>query len=539
MLTKDSLFTDLPTKQGVAKLRRDATIWIDEAFSVIRSSKWEPALRLGNVDVLEALRAPLLHCVLRLVREDVCNAESSSFSKILAKLRALAYDSRLLVQEVKARRKSAPASPVTVLFWPQLSMHSKEHIPVAKCLSQAGVLTGFVLNQAIEFESVRRQDTNAVYAGRAWPERLRKARQEGRDAANRMPESPGLPLPPFLRDLPEEVLVRELRSTIVQMLPLVHRTVAATKAAIREIKPRVLVVGNDLTLEGRTQCMVAAELQISTACFMHGIVSGEPLQGRHLAHTILVYSERNRQELIDLGEKPARIQVCGAPSLTNRKRQTGSVNSEVKQYLNLVDGQPWILLATSGPGHSVSVVHHRRLIAAMMRLSARMPSVKFITKLHPKDRIEYYRQVRHAVPDSRLMIAPPKSALASLPFDDWLQGCSAIVTGGSAAAIDAMLYDVPVVSVDLAEELLGISFIEYGATLHARSEEGLSLAVNAVLTGSERAAEVHARAREFVQGSFHELDGNPCEVAADILRRLIDASSTADHRLDQKSGLIS
>jgi UDP-N-acetylglucosamine 2-epimerase len=517
-----------PVQQQVVKLRRQVADWIDETFAVMRDSQWQSALQIDDVDLLEAVRAPLLQRILKLAREDVRHDDTRGLPDVLSRLKGAAYNLKVFIKDAKARSKSARVNPVDVLFWPQLRSHTKEQEPVAKCLRAMGISAGFLLNQADEFECVRRLEADAVYVGRVWSKVLRKARREGESAAHQLSVSPGRALPQFVRNISEDYIISEIHSTIVQLLPIVYQTVAAAEAAIDQFKPKVLVVGNDLTLEGRTQCMVAAKHRLATACIMHGIVSGEPFQAKHVANAVIVYSKRMRQELIGLGEKPERIRVCGSPSLTKRKHQTGVAHPAIKRFLGLEEEKPWVLLATSGPGHSVSTAHHKRLIAAVMRLSVQMPNVKFVAKLHPKDRLDYYHEAQRSLPESKLMIVPPKSSLGRLEFDEWLQGCTAIITGGSAAAIDAMLKNVPVISIDLADELLGIAFIEYGATVHVRSEEDLSLAMTSVLSFSERSAVALARAKEFVLESFQELDGNPSMVAAHTLLELMGPALTTE-----------
>jgi hypothetical protein len=502
-------------------LQFEAVAWIDAASDVLRSSSWAKALRIGEVDVLDAIRTPLLYSVLKLARNGTIGPHDvSSTARAWQAVRKIAYRTKLSWNDHKARRNSPLPQPASVLFWPQLVTHFVHHLPVAASLRSLGFSTGFLLNRPQEFETVRRTEPNTAFAAWAWPEQIATAKHNARLSVTDLRQHPKVELPRFLIDVSQDHLLAELRTTLAAALPVVHEMAAITHAALRQLCPEVLVVGNDITLEGRTQCIVAALHGVPTVCPMHGIVSGEPLQGSHVADAVLVYGEWSRRDLISLGEDPERIHVCGAAHSVDRKRQTGKVYPQIKRLLGLAEGQPWVLLATSGPGHSVSVAHHVQVIEAVMRLSAAMPEVRFVAKLHPKDRRKYYDDAQRRVPQSKLVVFTNKSTRAPREFDEWLQGCNAIITGGSAAGLDALLVDVPVLSIDLAGELNAIDFINAGASLHARSESELRVAIERVLQGPSAIADVRMRAEAFLKEAFHELNGNPARLAAQTILSL-------------------
>jgi UDP-N-acetylglucosamine 2-epimerase len=234
----------------------------------------------------------------------------------------------------------------------------------------------------------------------------------------------------------------------------------------------------------------------------------------------LVYGERSRQSLIELGEDPHRIAVSGAAYLAGRPRQTYQTDPRIADFLGLKPGQPWILLATSGPGHSVSLEHHRLVVRRVAELSAVMPDARFVAKLHPKDQVAFYTAAEQAAPGSRLLVVTGKEPRLPRDIFAWLQGCTAMLTGASAAALEALLMDVPVVTMDFMNELEGIDFIDAGATLHCRTAQDLQKAVQTVVckpAGPDRLGEP---ARKFLRESFENLDGDPARAAAEIIRDL-------------------
>ena len=58
-----------------------------------------------------------------------------------------------------------------------------------------------------------------------------------------------------------------------------------------------------------------------------------------------------------------------------------------------------------------------------------------------------------------------------------------MLTGASTVAVEAMLMDVPVVTMDFRDEIHEVDFIDAGATMHVRTGEALVEAVAEILAG--------------------------------------------------------
>jgi len=254
---------------------------------------------------------------------------------------------------------------------------------------------------------------------------------------------------------------------------------------------------------------------------MHGSVTGEPLHGDHIADKFLVYGENNRRNLVGLGNDSSQIEVCGAPYLDRRPIQAGKLHVSLKQRLCFREDKPMVLVATSGPGHCTSERHFQSLVEAVMRLSAKMSEVNFVAKLHRKDRVEFYEVPHKNVPDSRLhVIADGRSGFPRDIFD-WLQGCSLLLTTVSTVGIEAMLMDVPVISMDFAGEFKKVDFVEANTTIHVQSEQELEEAARMALERPETLLGVKRRAEEFLKDSFGALDGNSALRCAIAISHLI------------------
>jgi UDP-N-acetylglucosamine 2-epimerase len=372
------------------------------------------------------------------------------------------------------------------------------------------------------FDQVRGLNANAVFTAGAWPRVISQARREGARRARHLAAFGDWNLPEF--PSPSAPLVEAaVRREILRQLPVVAEAVANARTAFARFRPKLLVVGNDITLEGRAGCRVAARHEVPTATFMHGSITGDILQTMHCVDRLLVHGEKNRQELMQQGVDPKRIEVCGAPNLDDRPSQTGRIHELLQARLGIRNGDPWILVATSGPGHRISNRHHQLVIDHLRRLSAALPGVSVVVKLHRKDRIAYYREAIQGPDDSRLLVVADGTPGFPRDILHWLQGCPVVLTGASTVGVEAMLMDVPVITMDFCDEIHDVDFIEAGATVHVRTAESLENAVREILAARRPREDVESRVQAYLNAAFFALEGCTSSRGAKALRAMIRA----------------
>jgi hypothetical protein len=496
--------------------------WMREVRSVLMASPAGELLDFEGIDAFDVLLSPIYLRVLNALRRGPVQPPLKTRSA-LEGARSLGYRLKIRLLERIAAWQSASPKRADVVLWTRDITHTVTLHPVSRALETQGMSWCMLACQPRIFKELRRMRSTPVYALGAWPRIVHAARREGARRAKELTALSGCKLP----DIPgfeSAGLESTVRETLVQFLPAVSEAIAIAHAVLDQTDPRVLVVGNDVTLEGRAGCRVAQGRGLPTAVFMHGSVSGSALQSQHCADRLLVFGKIQRLELLHQGIADERIVVCGAPSLDDRKRQSGRTHALLQSRFGLRDGEPWILVATSGPGHSTSLSHHRRIIDELVALSKALPSVPIVIKLHRKDRLEYYRECVAGCTDSRLHVVAQDAYGFPRDIFDWLQGCSMVLTGASTVAMEAMLTDVPVITMDFCNEIPEIDFIQAGATVHVRTAGDLEQAVRKILSVPGVPRDVLAHMQDYLRGSFFALDGCSAQRGAELLRELCQRS---------------
>lgn len=510
---------------ALAERERVLLEWLSRARAALGADGRLP-LAYDELDVMDVVRGELLTALQHSARRTNHRAPGR-WQRWLGEARLAGYRLRQRLRNHRAAGHSALPAKATVLFWPRHFNHVDAQLPVQQALSQMGITTAVLACQPAVLELLIQRGEAAVFSRAAWPQPIREARRRASRMAADWRRAAPPELPPLHGDWTARDAWRVLQATFTALVPAACEAIATARAALAACRPQVLVVGYDWTLEGRAGCLVARSLGIPTVCLAHGMIFDSPTLAHRLADYQLVYGEASRRLLIARGLSPSRVVVCGAPYLDRRPRQSGVIDPALARRCTLAAGRPWVLVATSGPGHSVSTAHHQATVRAVAKLSAAAPELTVVVKLHPKDRPEFYRQAERDVPQVRWHVLRHGTQGLPATIFGWLQGCSLLVTGASTAAVEAMLLDVPVLTIDLADELSAVDFIARGATHCVRRGDELTTAVREMLARGPANDALRGRAEEYLRDAYLALDGQSARRAAEAIAALMTRATTA------------
>jgi hypothetical protein len=155
-----------------------------------------------------------------------------------------------------------------------------------------------------------------------------------------------------------------------------------------------------------------------------------------------------------------------------------------------------------------------------MALSVRLPGVAFVARLHRGDSQAHYERLAAEVPGNRLVVVRHDAPGFPVDILEWLQGCSVLLTGASAVATEAMLLDVPVVTMDFTGDYRGIDFIQVDATTHITDEVALLDSVGRLVSSEPARLAARARAQGFLDDYFFRRDRQSAQRCATAIRAL-------------------
>lgn len=273
---------------------------------------------------------------------------------------------------------------------------------------------------------------------------------------------------------------------------------------IDKIRPKKIVVGYDITKEGRVISNIAKSRNILTFCIQHGSISGEPLDSIHIVDNYILYGKRAKNYLLKIGNNIKSLKVFGAPYLENILIDKKEESSYAK-ILDLNPKKKVVLIAFSGIGHCTSSHHFYLIHDSLVKLAKSNTDINFIIKLHRKDSEKnYYKIFNENAFSIPIINAHYKNQYVDI--FDLIKISSLIITGSSTVAYESILFNKPVLTIDLKNEFKNVDFIDENCTFHVDKSSKLSETFK-IAIGEDKShvkSRIKRNASKFISEYFHK-----------------------------------
>jgi len=290
--------------------------------------------------------------------------------------------------------------------------------------------------------------------------------------------------------------------------------------------PCCVVPGYDITPEGRLLSILSRSHNIPSYCVMHGSITGEPLDTIHIVDHFCLFGEAAKLDLIAKGVSSAQLIVTGAPYLDKFENKQNGIHPLLKQNLSLTESKPYFFIATSGPGHSTSHAHFQLILENIFKVAARYPESQWVIKMHRKDRIENYKEVLSRYKNHHIHIVEHNAPGFPKSIFEWLQGATALLTGTSTVALEAMSMGIPVVTMDFMDEYKMVDFIDLGTTVHVTDLEKCSKVIGQLTEAPHFFKSINERAKVYASQYFYKSEISASE---NIVNHITSNKKPFDH----------
>ena len=248
-------------------------------------------------------------------------------------------------------------------------------------------------------------------------------------------------------------------------LPKISYLYKAFNRILNQSNYKYILIGNCSTSEGKLLETIALQKNIRTGSIQHGSMNrSNPIHGLSMVDDFYVYGEQPKQELIILGKKQKEIIVSGWPIQEEFKKTLEKIKNK-NSNIEKAD----VLICLSGQGHSVSIQHHLDIIDMIAKLQKNL-DLKLILKLHPKDNIEYYQKLNKS---KTVIYNDDELIKIGSSLIELFTKVNVTITAASTAALESLLTETPVITIDLLKAFNNIDFINDGLTYHTTNYDEL------------------------------------------------------------------
>ena len=232
-------------------------------------------------------------------------------------------------------------------------------------------------------------------------------------------------------------------------------------------------VANDLTSEGRLFTLICKKNNISTFSIQHGNIYNDWISRFHIVDTFFTHGKLAQTILKKYNHTKLNVIVSGSPFVNNlitNKDILKLKSDELKKTHFLPD--KYVLIALSGHGYLTSKVNYFNCLDSIDKLISTKPSIFFVIKLHKKENINDYDFISSK---SNVKIIYEKSSSFNLEFSifPWIINSTMLITGSSTCALESMLMNKPVISLDFNNEYSSVDFIKREASINVNTKDDL------------------------------------------------------------------
>ncbi|MFC1952768.1 UDP-N-acetylglucosamine 2-epimerase [Chloroflexota bacterium] len=237
---------------------------------------------------------------------------------------------------------------------------------------------------------------------------------------------------------------------------------------------------------------------------------------RHIrADRLAVMGEEIKRIYVESGLEPERISVTGAAhfdQLFNRNREY----DEQVLLEHGINPEKKIIVFTTQPG---TVGEIEELLVGIIEAVKKIESIQLVVKTHPDEGSIPYQTIvkRYVNPDIHV--------IKDINLYSLISCCELLVTKHSTTALEAMMIDKPVVTINLSGQPDPVPYAEEGVAIGAYRREDIEPAILEALNNEDTRSQLKAARKKFIRKWAGEPDGNASLRVVKLIEEMIGSKN--------------
>lgn len=306
---------------------------------------------------------------------------------------------------------------------------------------------------------------------------------------------------------------RVLLNTLFQLgIQATYRIIFLEKL-ISVISPDIICLMPDGGLLQQLASALAKKYNIPTLACSAAIDTGNARSYiRHLhANKVAAMGEISKEIYLESGLEPARIIVTGIAHFDQLFNRNTELDSQVLMSCGIDPGKKYIIFTTDNIDYNETETMLIGVINATMKIG----DIQLVVKVHPGEDIEKYQILADKYHDSRINIVKDIDLYALI------SNCELLITKYSTTALEAMMIDKQVITINLSGEPTPVPYAEEGAALGVYQYEEIEPAILKSLYDEETQASFKEGRNNFVRRWAGETDGGATQRIVNLMNEMI------------------
>lgn len=232
---------------------------------------------------------------------------------------------------------------------------------------------------------------------------------------------------------------------------------------------------------------------------------------------IAVMSSFAKDAHVSMGAPADKVFVTGQPRF-DLIGQTKFDRAHIMTGLGVSGNKGIVVLATQPLGALWTENEREEFVEAVVSAMSEFPEKQLVIKLHPGERIEEYQETLDRIENGKALICQ------NIDLYQLLHACDLLMTAHSTVALEAMILNKPVITINLTGKPDLMPYAQSGAALGVYRKEDLTPAINKALHDPEVRRSLEKSRKKFISEHAYKLDGQASKRVAELIIRLIEES---------------
>lgn len=279
-------------------------------------------------------------------------------------------------------------------------------------------------------------------------------------------------------------------------------------------KPNIIIATNIVVPFGKTAVCVGNALDIPTLYVQHAVISQHPSSADMPATKIAASGDFSKNVLLKYDVNPTKIVLTGQPKYDFLHDTQLNFNDNIYNQLAIKHDLGVIALTTQPHPTEDMVKLYRCVIGTMKYLTDK----QLVIKLHPDEILS----VRKKIIDKICAEFNVKNVKITKDINlyDVLNISEIILTEFSTTALEAMMLDKPVITINLTGEADRMPYAKSGAAIGVYDEQDLLPALESILHDENVRKELSMNRDKFVYDQTYKQDGNASKRVVKLINQM-------------------
>ena len=319
-----------------------------------------------------------------------------------------------------------------------------------------------------------------------------------------------------LRDILLDLVSYHLHSK-----PLIVGFARMSLRVIQMEQPKVIITANTKNWDGRLFTEIGNACGINTLTIQEGLYETPSFHYMFNSKRIALQGEEVKHDFLKSGVEKGRLVVTGAP-VYDFIEDNVRIKKEANNFKYLekygIDLKKGLIVFASQPHDKklYKIEEKRRILMGLKMAMANFPDRTLVVKLHPYEGYE-------ELPDSILEKNCDKNivVMKDINIFDLIYICDLLITRWSTCALEAILLDKLVMTINLGAAPDPFPYAENNVALGVYREEDIMPSLRKILYDRNTKEKLRESRSKFIEKYAYRLDGNATDRILSLIREMM------------------